>query len=112
MLDIKRIREQPDEVKRALATVGVPPEQVDGVLAADAARRTLITEVERMRAQRADTSKTVGALPPEARARVVAEMRALGERIAETEQQVAAAEAVAGEDRRGRPTDRHGMPNR
>jgi len=94
MLDIKLIRERPDEVKRALATVGVPAAQVDGVLAADAARRALITEVERMRARRAETSKTVGKLVPEERERVVAEMRALGDRIAEVEQQVAAAEAT------------------
>jgi len=94
MLDIKLIREQPDEVKRALATVGVPPEQVDAVLAADTARRALITEVERMRAQRGETSKTVGKLPPAERERVVAEMRALGDRIAETEKAVAEAEAA------------------
>ena len=94
MLDIKRIREQPDEVKRALGTVGVPAEQVDEVLAADAARRALITEVERMRAERAETSKSVGRLPPDERERVVAEMRGLGERIAEIAQRVAAAEAA------------------
>jgi seryl-tRNA synthetase len=94
MLDIKRIREQPNEVKRALATVRVPAEQVDGVLAADAARRALITEVERMRAERAETSKSVGKLPADERERVVGEMRALGERIAEVEQRVAAAEAA------------------
>jgi seryl-tRNA synthetase len=81
-------------VKRALATVGVPAEQVDGVLAADAQRRALLTEVERMRAQRAETSKTVGKLPPAERERVVADMRALGDRIAEVEQRVAAAEAA------------------
>jgi seryl-tRNA synthetase len=94
VLDIKLIRERPDEVKRALATVGVPAEQVDGVLAADVQRRALLTEVERMRAQRAETSKTVGKLPPAERERVVADMRALGDRIAEVEQRVAAAEAA------------------
>ena len=94
MLDIKLIREQTDEVKRALATVGVPAEQVDGVLAADAARRAVITEVERMRAERAEISKTVGKLAPAERERVVAEMRALGERIAAVEQRVAASEAA------------------
>ena len=94
MLDIKLIREQTDEVKRALATVGVPAEQVDGVLAADAARRAVITEVERMRAERAEISKTVGKLPPAERERVVAEMRALGERISAVEQRVAASEAA------------------
>jgi seryl-tRNA synthetase len=94
MLDIKRIRDQPDEVKRALATVGVPPEQVDAVLAADVRRRAVITEVERMRAQRAETSKTVGKLAPPERERVVAEMRALGDRISAVEADVAAAEAT------------------
>jgi seryl-tRNA synthetase len=94
MLDIKLIRDRPDEVKRGLATVGVAPEQVDGVLAADAQRRALLTEVERMRAQRAETSKTIGKLAPEARERTVAEMRALGDRISEVEQRVAAAEAA------------------
>src|SRR5580765_7927644 len=92
MLDIKLIRERPDEVKRGLATVGVAPEQVDGVLAADARRRALITEVEQMRARRAETSKTVGKLPPDERERVVGEMRALGDRISVVEQQVADAE--------------------
>jgi len=94
MLDIKLMRERTDEVKRGLATVGVPPAQVDAVLAADANRRALITEVERMRAQRAETSKTVGKLPPGERERVVGEMRALGDRIGEVEQQVAQAEAA------------------
>ncbi len=94
MLDIKRIRERPDEVKHALATVGVAPEQVDEVLAADARRRAVITEVEGRRAQRAETSKTIGSRAPEERDRMVAEMRALGDRIAELEQQVASAEAA------------------
>ena len=94
MLDIKLIREQTDEVKRALATVGVPAAQVDGVLAADAARRAVITEVERMRAERTEISKTVGKLAPAERERVVAEMRALGERISAVEQRVAASEAA------------------
>jgi seryl-tRNA synthetase len=94
MLDIKLLRERPDEVKRALATVGASPDLVDAVLNADVRRRALITEVERMRAQRAETSKTVGKLAPDERARVVAEMRALGDRITAAEQDVTAAEAA------------------
>ena len=94
MLDIKLIRERPDEVKQALATVGTAPEMVDAVLAADARRRQLITEAEQMRATRAATSKTVGKLSPAEREQVVAEMRALGERISAVEQQVTAAETA------------------
>ncbi|MDX2166905.1 MAG: serine--tRNA ligase [Deltaproteobacteria bacterium] len=94
MLDIKLIRERPDEVKRGLATVGAAAALIDAVLDADVRRRALITEIERMRAQRAETSKTVGKLPPDERARVIAEMRELGDRITATEQDVAAAEAA------------------
>jgi seryl-tRNA synthetase len=95
MLDIKLIRDQPDEVKRALATVGVAAEEVDAVLAADTRRRALITEVEQMRARRTETSKTVGKLPAAEREQVVAEMRALGDRIGDVERQVAEAEAAS-----------------
>lgn len=92
MLDIRYIRERPDDVKRALATVAVAAEQVDAVLAADSRRRALITEVEQMRARRAETSKTIGKLAPEERERVVGEMRGLGDRIAAIEGQLVEAE--------------------
>lgn len=94
MLDIRLIRERPDEVKRALATVGTAAALVDAVLAADARRRAAITAVEAMRAERGETSKTVGTLPPAERAPVVAAMRALGERISAAEAEVTAAEAA------------------
>ncbi len=94
MLDIKLIRERPDEVKRGLVAVGAPATLVDSVLDIDVRRRALITDVERMRAQRGETSKTVGKLPPDERATVVAEMRALGDRISDTEREVAAVEAA------------------
>ena len=46
MLDIKRIRETPDEVKRLLATRGGGDEnQVDVVLEADEKRRVTLAEV-------------------------------------------------------------------
>jgi seryl-tRNA synthetase len=94
MLDIRLLRERPDEVKRELSKVGVAPSQVDEVLAADTRRRRLITEVEGLRARRADTSRQVGALPSDQRQGVVAEMRAVGERIAALEKEVAQAEAA------------------
>jgi seryl-tRNA synthetase len=94
MLDIRLIRDQPDHVKGELAKVGVAPEQVDAVLAADAARRALITEVERLRAQRSETSRTIGKQAPEERERLVAEMRAVGDRIAALERELEQAEAA------------------
>ena len=94
MLDIRLIRERPDFVKSELAKVGVAPEQVDAVLAADAERRRLITEVEQLRAERSETSKRIAIQAPEARAQMVAEMRALGDRIAGLERALAAAESA------------------
>ncbi len=94
MLDIRLIREQPDWVKGELAKVGVPAAQVDAVLAADAERRAAITELERLRAQRAETSRTIGRQSAEERAPLVAAMRALGDEIAALEQRTAACEAA------------------
>jgi seryl-tRNA synthetase len=94
MLDIRLIRERTEHVKAELAKVGVPSLQIDEVLAADAERRRLITEVERLRARRSETSRTIGKQPPEAREKVVAEMRALGDEIAALEKRLQEAETV------------------
>src|SRR5204863_2230536 len=63
MLDIKLIREQPDLVRQRLATRGAGDEaRVDELLALDAQRRKLLTEVEGLKAERNRVSKEVGAL--------------------------------------------------
>ena len=59
MLDLKLIREQPDAVQRGLVTRG-GAELVPEILAADAARRRLVTEVETLKAERNRTSEAVG----------------------------------------------------
>lgn len=92
MLDIRIIRETPDEVKAALATVGVEASEVDDVLALDEKRRSLIGEVEKLRNERATASKRIGKMSPEEREPLVAEMRALGDKIAELEKDMATAE--------------------
>ncbi len=94
MLDIRLLRERPDEVKNELSKVGVAPSQVDEVLAADGRRRRLITDVEGLRARRAETSRQIGALPADQRQSAVAEMRAVGDRIAALDKEVAEAEAA------------------
>jgi seryl-tRNA synthetase len=93
MLDIRLIRSQPDHVKAELAKVGFDPAGLDAVLAADAKRRAFIQEVESLRAQRAETSRTIGQQQPEQRARIVAEMRAVGDRISALERDLARAES-------------------
>ncbi len=92
MLDIRVIRETPDEVKAALATVGVEAGEIDQVLELDERRRTLIGEVERLRNERGTASKKIGKMSAEERAPLVAEMRALGDKVGELEKELTAAE--------------------
>ncbi|MBP1684226.1 MAG: seryl-tRNA synthetase [Deltaproteobacteria bacterium] len=93
MLDIRLIRERTEFVKAELAKVGVAAGAVDTVVAADAQRRALITEVESLRARRAEVSRTIPKQEPASRAPLVAEMRAVGDRIAALEQDLAQAAA-------------------
>lgn len=93
MLDIRLIRERTAYVKTELARVGVAAATVDAVVAADRQRRASITEVESLRARRAEVSRTIATQDPLARAPLVTEMRAVGERIAALERDLAQAEA-------------------
>ena len=82
MLDLKLIREQPDAVQRGLVTRG-GAELVPEILAVDADRRRLVTEVETLKAERNRTSEAVGQAKrrgenPEA---VMARMREVSDRI-------------------------------
>ncbi len=92
MLDIRVIRETPDEVKAALATVGVEAREIDQILELDERRRSLIGEVERLRNERGTASKKIGKMSAEERQPLVAEMRALGDRVGELEKDLAMAE--------------------
>ncbi len=93
MLDIRLIREQPDLVKAALGRTGVDPAQVDAVLAYDEQRRALLREVEQLRALRNAVSKEIGKMSDAAaREAKIAEMRAVGDRIAELDRELAMVE--------------------
>jgi len=97
MLDIKLIREQPGLVRQRLATRGSGDEKrIDELLALDDARRRLLGEADRLKAQRHRVSKEIGALMgqkklPEAEAKK-AETRRMGERIGELDKEIAKAE--------------------
>jgi seryl-tRNA synthetase len=93
MLDIRLIRERPDFVKAELRKVGFDAAGIDAVLTADARRRALIQEVESLRATRSEVSRTIGKQDPAARQQLVADMRAVGDRIGALEQTLAQAEA-------------------
>jgi seryl-tRNA synthetase len=88
MLDIQFIRDNPEEVKAGLSRRGVE-HPIDDVLELDAQRRSILTEVETLKAERNRASKEIGkmtdALKREARIR---EMRDLGTRIEELDAKV------------------------
>jgi len=93
MLDIKLIREQTDDVKTQLARAGVEPAAIDAVLEFDEQRRTLLKEVETLKATRNAVSKEIGKMKDAAdRDAKIAEMRRVGDRIAELDKQVAQVE--------------------
>jgi seryl-tRNA synthetase len=93
MLDMKLIREQPDYVKAQLARAGADTTQVDDVLTFDARRRELINEVEALKATRNTVSKAIAKMQDQAaREAKIAEMRAVGDRIAELDRAIAAVE--------------------
>jgi seryl-tRNA synthetase len=94
MLDIKLIREQPDAVRAGIQRRGDDPAIVDQILGADARRRDLLTEVEALKATRNAVSKEIGKMKdPGEREAKIAEMRAVGDQIAEIDRRVAEAEA-------------------
>lgn len=87
MLDLRRLREDPDFVRERLARRGKPDVEalVQRVLSLDEERRALIAEVDALRAQRNELSPRVGELKKagredEAQA-LIAEVRGVNERI-------------------------------
>jgi seryl-tRNA synthetase len=97
MLDIKLIRERPDEVRERLGhRGGTDGARIGEILSLDEQRRKALAEVEKLKADRNRVTKEIGALMgqkkiQEADARK-AEMRTVGDRISELDKQAASAE--------------------
>ncbi|HEY5270755.1 MAG TPA: serine--tRNA ligase [Anaerolineales bacterium] len=102
MLDINLIREQPDLVRKALSDRQMDPTLVERILELDARRRVLLTEVEALKAERNAVSKEISqTLAPHASAGVkdaaarqakIESMRAVGDKIAAIDREVAKVE--------------------
>lgn len=102
MLDIKTIRENAAAVRERLATRGAGDEQkIDEALALDEKRRSLLSEVEKLKAERNRVSKEIGALMgqkkiAEADAKK-AETKGIGDKISAIDKEVAEVEAARDE---------------
>ena len=93
MLDLNLIRENPDLVRTALKNRQMDASPVDEVLKLDEKRRSLLTQVEALKAERNAVSKEIGKLKDAAeRNQKIAAMREVGDRIAALDKEVAEVE--------------------
>lgn len=97
MLDVRRIRQNPQELKDMLMNRNKDAAIVDDFLARDEQRRARMTQVEEKKALRNQTSKQIGIAKkngaPEAETAAMMEsMRVLGEKIAVLDAEIAALE--------------------
>ena len=92
MLDIAFIREFPDLVKAGARKKRIQVD-VDRLLDVDRQRRSRITEIEQLRAERNRKSKLVSSLPPSERETILAETRGLTEQLRLSETALAPLEA-------------------
>ena len=94
MLDLKRIRDDPETVRAALARRGADlPAALDRVLELDRRRRELLPELEGLRAEQNEANARIGAAgDADAREREIEAMRSVAARAKELEQDLMAVE--------------------
>jgi seryl-tRNA synthetase len=94
MLDLNVIREKPDLVRTSLQNRQMDASPVDDILRLDEKRRTLLTQVEALKAERNVVSKEIGKLKDAAeREQKIAAMREVGDKIAALDKEVTEVEA-------------------
>jgi seryl-tRNA synthetase len=92
LLDIRRIREDPDPFRAALARRNLA-DAVDGLLGADERRRSLTARVEELRAEQNRASKAIGAAQGDEKQTLIDEVAKVSAELKELEPQLAAAES-------------------
>jgi seryl-tRNA synthetase len=92
VIDLKRLREEP-EYRRGIERKRVADGLLEGVLDADNARRTLLTEVENLRGRHNTASKEIGRAPADERDAKIAAASAVKDELAEREPLLAEADA-------------------
>ena len=93
MLDLKRIRNNPEEIKKALKNRGedFSESTIDEIISLDEQRRNILVEVERLKNKRNQVSSEIPKLKKagEDVAPIMAEMRELGDEIKEHDTKLA-----------------------
>ena len=85
MIDIRFVRENPDVVRESQRRRGNDEASVDALLAADEARRSALQTFETTRASQKELSRSIGKAGPEERPAILAEAKALAERVKQLE---------------------------
>jgi seryl-tRNA synthetase len=94
MLDINLIRENPELVRTSLKNRQMDASSVDDILRLDEKRRALLTEVEKLKAERNAVSKEISKMKDAAeRETKITAMREVGDKIAGFDKEVADVEA-------------------
>ncbi len=94
MLDINLIRESPESVRVALRSRQMETSLVDAILQLDERRRALLSEVEKLKAERNAVSKEIGRTKEAAaRQSKIEAMRIVGDRITALDKEVGEVEA-------------------
>ena len=79
MLDLKAIRENPEEFKTSLARKGVDGEEIDKLLKSDESRRNLLQKTESLAQKQNEVSKKIPSLSGDEKATVLAEMKGISD---------------------------------
>lgn len=107
MIDIRQIREKPDDIKLAIRRKGADPGLVDAVLEADRRRRDTLQRVESLRAEQNRASQEIPRLTGPARETRIAEMKRIATDLRASEPELAAADAALETALRGIPNPPH-----
>jgi seryl-tRNA synthetase len=91
VLDIKRIREDPDAYRKALARRGMA-DAVDRLLEADERRRELVARVEDLRARQNRASKAIGGASGDEKPTLIEQVSAVSAEVKDLEPQLEEAE--------------------
>jgi seryl-tRNA synthetase len=92
VIDLKLLRDEPDVVRASQQARGDDPSLVDALLAADEARRSVVTRADALRAEQKAVSSAVRGASPEERPAVLERAKALAADVKAAEAQQAEAE--------------------
>ena len=92
MIDLRRLRDDPDQVRRSQLTRGADPALVDALLAADERRRAAVAAADRLRADQRGLSKQIPRSAGEQREALLRRAKLLAEDVKAAEAEQAAAD--------------------